>query len=83
MKRNLKVGEHSRTNTAREIKFFPEIKLAGKWLKEAGFKKGQLITVCTDFPGSITIELMTPEKIEQTYQEAKARFEESLKALQK
>ncbi|MDR2238113.1 MAG: type I toxin-antitoxin system SymE family toxin [Chryseobacterium sp.] len=46
--RNLTVSHKSFERAYRRLVFFPEIRLAGKWLLESGFEPGDrvVVTVC-------------------------------------
>jgi toxic protein SymE len=55
-KRKLKIQASTRYREFRQAVLFPEIRLCGKWLKNAGFSCGQTVTV-THERNRIVIEL--------------------------
>jgi toxic protein SymE len=44
-KRRLKVYQKYFSRAYYKFKFFPEIRLCGKWLRDIGFKSGQIVIV--------------------------------------
>jgi toxic protein SymE len=44
-KRRLKISKKYFSRSYFKFKFFPEIRLCGKWLQETGFKTGQVVIV--------------------------------------
>jgi toxic protein SymE len=60
--RFLKVyGSAPKANQYGEYKFFPQIKLFGRWLENAGFEQGQTIKISVE-QGKLLIELKEEEQ---------------------
>lgn len=55
MQNKRKIGYQVRRKPYRAIEFLPALELGGKWMSEAGFACGQMVTVTVE-NGKITIQ---------------------------